>query len=105
MERRGGRPYGAGGCVVEEGTIGKGSMRFRNDRTRSLFGATYPSSIVSSRARRTRSRFSRSARFSTWFRRSMEMASVNALKADYGEAREMSIMLDISRYMVYKHEA
>jgi hypothetical protein len=35
----------------------------------------------------------------------MEMASVNALKADYGEAREMSIMLDISRYMVYKHEA
>lgn len=44
-------------------------------------GATHPSSIVSSKHNRTRSRFSKTALFSTWFRRSMCTASEKADRA------------------------
>ena len=45
-------------------------------------GSTHPSSIVSSRQRMTQSKFSNTARFSTWFRNSKCTASMNAVSAE-----------------------
>ena len=42
---------------------------------------TYPSSMVSSRQRRTMSKFSNTLLFSTWFLRSMDNASENVFSA------------------------
>lgn len=76
-----------GACVSETSGLEhvKSCSNARNGMVQRGLGitrcSTYPSSIVSSKHRRIKSRFSRTDRFSSWFRRRRLAASVNDINA------------------------